>query len=215
MLTRQIEELLAQKRAEENRLQKDLAAVENHLGDVRRKYDRQLSRLQARREALHVLQRDCEQEEREVNEQHKAFLLKQQAVRHRERKIRRRVAVFSLDSRIVASVIALFESDSTSSESPLHSSPVLHLLARDDSLLLFPTQDDNLSALLSKQHYESGNTTVWSERQRALLAAQRSLQKTTQRIEVLQLELASLQANVKNLTDIGIFKSFSFINLFL
>lgn len=64
---RKLEEVLAQKRLEEAELSKSLKLVDNKIGEVRKKYDRQLHRIQERKDALSRSQRECEMEQEQVN----------------------------------------------------------------------------------------------------------------------------------------------------
>jgi hypothetical protein len=175
------------------RLQRDLTAVEVRLGEVRRKYDRQLQRLQDRKEALATMQAECEQEEEELARQRQSFEQREEERSRRGAKLRRQVAMFQLETTIIGSVLRLFTSDQDDKEHCIPS--ILSLLSSGEELLF----QEGIAPF--DQQYDRSD---YKTRQHSVRCAELQLQKTKQSYEDLKRTRLELLTESRHIADIGL-----------
>lgn len=181
---RRIEELLLARRAEESRLAKELVSVEGRLGEVRKKYDRQLQRLQDRREALKATQSECLQEEEDLTAQRYAFKHKLEESCIEEHKILRKSQEIKIDAKIVESVLAVLIATGENGALP-NGLSLLQLLTREDGLVgVVPSETASVEAA-------------------ELFEAERLLQQANNQAAELKQKLLSIQSEGNLLTEIG------------
>ena len=189
-----IEELLQARKAEEARLNKELITVESRLGEVRRKYDRQLQRLQDRKESLRETQNECTQEEAELQIQQRAYDNRVSETKQNIRKMKRRNDEIRIDEKIVNAILAVLTIGSDTKDDDEQGTPqrtsLLQLLAREDGLHGLAPQEDT--------------TVPPTTEAAAVFEAERQLQAANQAEEDLKQQISSLQSEIKLLLDNGI-----------
>ena len=172
-------------------MNKELITVDSRLGEVRRKYDRQLQRLQDRKETLRATQNECMQEEAELLTQQNAYDDRVRETRRNIRKMKRRNSEIRIEEKIVSAVLTILMSSDPREDDTAgtQATSLLHLLAREDGLQGLAPQDD---------------TAVPSTRESAaVFEAERQLQAAHQAEDDLKQQFIALHAEMKLLLDNG------------
>ena len=172
-------------------MNKELITVDSRLGEVRRKYDRQLQRLQDRKETLRATQNECMQEEAELLTQQNAYDDRVRETRRNIRKMKRRNSEIQIEEKIVIAVLTILASSDPREDDTAgaQATSLLHLLAREDGLQGLAPQDDTAVP-----------STIESA---AVFEAERQLQAAHQAEDDLKQQFIALHAEMKLLLDNG------------
>lgn len=152
--TAEIEELerqLRAKRAEQMRLQQEVDSVDSKIADVRRKFERQLSRLEDRRGLVSQQEKECEQEEAQIRRERESYVQDVDSTAASRRRLR--LWCNSLDSEVAIAEmvkIALLSSRSTTSPSSPSSSGDGDLIA--EMKLAVTSADSDFVAAVTAQN---------------------------------------------------------------
>lgn len=168
--------------------------MESRLGEVRRKYDRQLQRLQDRKETLRTTQSECTQEEAELRIQQSAYDDRVNETRQNIRTMKRRNAEIRIDEKIVNAIFTVLTTTSSDIKdddeqgTPQWTS-LLQLLAREDGLHGLAPQEDTAVPTTTEAA--------------AVFEAERQLQTANQAEDDIKQQLNSLHTEIKLLLDNG------------
>lgn len=105
---RNLEKALAEKRAEEKALKEELRNVEQKINDVRKKYDRQLLRINDRTVALSAVQQECRKEEETIRREREAVNATTEKITSSKRELTDWMAAMDADVAVMAEVMESF-----------------------------------------------------------------------------------------------------------
>eukprot|EP01038_Epipyxis_sp_PR26KG_P010494 gene10494-14105_t len=140
---RQLEEQLALKRNEETRLLKDVQLIDSRINEVKKKYDRQLSRIQDRKEALNITKEECLQEESLLKSEQDSFQNEQKNALHDSMGITKFIKGMEIDLSVLEIVGGL-----NLKENKEQMTSVICLLLENDNNVFIENENGNDSELI-------------------------------------------------------------------